>query len=153
MLGKKTVVKINDGRIVKGFTTDFSPNKDVFHIRSIKNNSTGEEGEQVEVSLDNIKAVFFVKDFLGNKDYKKVRTFEGYESGLPTQRKIIVIFKDGENFYGTTHSYSPDRKGFFVFPIDERDNNDRVFVTSSALEKVHVKKFGSDNFDVYIYES
>jgi len=153
MLGKKTVVKFNDGRIVKGFTTDFSPEKDVFHIRSVKRDSTEGEGEQIEVSLDSIKAVFFVKDFLGNKEYKKVRTFNGYESGPPSQRKIVVIFKDGENFYGTTHSYSPERKGFFVFPIDEKDNNDRVFVPRSALEKVHVKKFDSDDFDVYIYEN
>jgi hypothetical protein len=156
MLGKKTVVKFNDGRIVKGFTTDFSPNKDVFHIHNVKSETIADEadeGEQVEVSLDNIKAVFFVKDFLGNKEYKKVRTFDGYESGPPSQRKIVVIFKDGENFYGTTHSYSPDRKGFFVFPIDEKDNNDRVFVPSSSLEKVHVKKFNSDEFDVYIYEN
>jgi small nuclear ribonucleoprotein (snRNP)-like protein len=153
MLGKKTVVKFNDGRIVKGFTTDFSPNKDIFHIHNVESDSTATEGEQVEVSLDNIKAVFFVKDFQGNKEYKKVRTFNGYESGSPSQRKIVVIFKDGENFYGTTHSFSPDRKGFFVFPIDERDNNDRVFVPSSSLEKVHVKKFNSDEFDIYIYEN
>jgi hypothetical protein len=153
MLGKKTVVKFNDGRIVKGFTTDFSPEKDVFHVRNVKRDSTEGEGEQIEVSLDSIKAVFFVKDFLGNKEYKKVRTFNGYESGPPSQRKIVVIFKDGENFYGTTHSYSPERKGFFVFPIDEKDNNDRVFVPRSALEKVHVKKFDSDDFDVYIYEN
>jgi hypothetical protein len=153
MLGKKTVVKFNDGRIVKGFTTDFSPNKDVFHIHSVKSEAIADEDEQIEVSLDNIKAVFFVKDFQGNKEYKKVRTFNGYGSGSPSQRKIVVIFKDGENFYGTTHSYSPDRKGFFVFPIDERDNNDRVFVPRTALEKVHVKKFGSDEFDIFLYEN
>ena len=153
MLGKKTVVKFNDGKIIKGYTTDFNPNRELFHVRPIDEGQEGEQGEQVEVNLNDIKAVFFVKDFQGNKEYQKVRTFNGYASGSPSQRKIVVIFKDGENFYGTTHSYAPDRTGFFVYPIDQNDNNDRLFVPRSALEKVHVKKFGSEDFDVYLYEN
>jgi len=153
MLGKKTVVKFNDGKIIKGYTTDFNPNRDLFHVRPIDELQEGGQSEQVEVSLNDIKAVFFVKDFQGDKEYQKVRTFNGYSSGSPSQRKIVVIFKDGENFYGTTHSYAPDRTGFFVYPIDQNDNNDRVFVPRSALEKVHVKKFGSEDFDVYLYEN
>jgi hypothetical protein len=153
MLGKKIVVKNNDGTIIKGYTTDFNPSKDFFHIYLVDEELETAKDEKVEIRLDAIKAVFFVKSFQGNKDYKKVRTFEGYSSGPPSQRKIIVIFKDGENFYGTTHSFSLERSGFFVFPIDQQDNNDRVFVPNSALEKVHVKKFGSDDFDIYIYEN
>jgi len=153
MLGKKIVVKFNDGQIIKGYTTDFNPNHDLFHVRLIDDCKEEEQGEQVEVDLNKSKAVFFVKDFEGNKEYKKVRTFNGYSSGPPSQRKIVVIFKDGENFYGTTHSYAPDRKGFFVYPIDQQDNNDRVFVTKNALEKVHVKKYGSEDFDIFIYEN
>jgi len=153
MLGKKTVVKFNDGKVVKGYTTDFNPNNDLFHVRLADDFQEEGQGEQVEVDLNKIKAVFFVKDFQGNKDYQKVRTFNGYASGPPSQRKIVVIFKDGENFYGTTHSYSPDRNGFFVYPIDQQDNNDRIFVSRSALDKVHVKKFGTEDFDVYLYEN
>jgi len=153
MLGKKTVVKFNDGKIIKGYTTDFNPNRDLFHVRPVDELQEGGQSEQVEVSLNDIKAVFFVKDFQGDKEYQKVRTFNGYSSGSPSQRKIVVIFKDGENFYGTTHSYAPDRTGFFVYPIDEQDNNDRVFVPRSALEKVHVKKFGSEDFDIFLYEN
>jgi len=153
MLGKKTVVKYNDGKIIKGYTTDFNPNRVLFHVLLIDELQEGGQNEQVEVNLNDIKAVFFVKDFQGDKEYQKVRTFNGYSSGSPSQRKIVVIFKDGENFYGTTHSYAPDRTGFFVYPIDEQDNNDRVFVPRSALEKVHVKKFGSDDFDVFLYEN
>ena len=153
MLGKKTVVKFNDGKIIKGYTTDFNPNRELFHVRPIDEGQEEGQGEQVEVNLNDIKAVFFVKDFQGDKEYQKVRTFNGYSSGSPSQRKIVVIFKDGENFYGTTHSYAPDRTGFFVYPIDQNDNNDRVFVPRSALEKVHVKKFGSEDFDVYLYEN
>lgn len=153
MLGKKIVVKFIDGKILKGYTTDFHPEREIFHLHLVEECRQKEEKEQVEINIKNLKAVFFVKDFQGNKDYQKVRTFNGYESGPPSQRKIIAIFKDGENFYGTTHSYTPDRKGFFVFPIDQLDNNDRVFVPKTALDKVHVKKFGSEDFDIYLYES
>ena len=96
---------------------------------------------------------FFVKTFKGNKDYIKVRTFDDSPVGSPSQRKIVVIFKDGENFYGSTLSYSPSRSGFFVFPIDEKDNNESVFVPKGALEKVHIKKFGSEDFDIYLYDN
>lgn len=153
MLGKKIVVKYNDGTIIKGYTTDFNPNKDFFHIYPVEEDLKTLRKDKIEVKLNNIKAVFFVKSFLGNKNYQKVRTFEGYSSGPPSQRKIIVIFKDGENFYGTTHSYSPQRSGFFVYPIDQQDNNDRVFVSKAALKKVHIKKFGSEEFDIYLYEN
>jgi len=153
MFGKKTVVRFNDGKIIKGYTTDFHPGNDIFHVQPVSTDETEQEQSQVEVHLNDIKAVFFVKDFQGNKEYKKARTFQGYDKGPISQRKIIVIFKDGENFYGTTHSYSPERKGFFVFPIDEGDNSDRVFVPSSSLQKVHVKKFNSEDFDIYLYEN
>jgi len=153
MLGKKIVVKYLNGKIIKGYTTDFNPNKDVFHLQLVEEYQEKEQKEKVKINIDEIKAVFFVKNFQGDKNYEKVRTFNGYESGPPSQRKIIVIFKDSENFYGTTHSYSPDRKGFFVYPIDQKDNNDRVFVSCKALEKVHVKKFGSEDFDIYLYEN
>lgn len=153
MYGKKTVIKYHNGKILKGYTTDFHPDKDIFRLQLTEEYQNQEQKELIEVKISDIKAIFFVKDFQGNKDYQKVRTFEGYSSGPPSQRKIVIIFKDGENFYGTTHSYAPDRKGFFVFPIDQQDNNDRVFVSRSALEKVHVKKFGAEDFDIYLYEN
>jgi hypothetical protein len=97
--------------------------------------------------------VFFVKDYKGDKKYKKVRTFEGQSKGIPSQRKIIIIFKDGENFYGTSHSYDPERKGFFVYPIDPKDNNDRVFVVSPSVDSVKLQKFNSEDFQIYVYET
>lgn len=153
MLGKKIVVKYNNGSLVKGFTIDFNPDEDIFHLYVIdEETEEADEDKKIKININDIKAVFFVKSFKGNKDYKKVRTFNGYPAGALTERRIIVIFKDGENFYGTTHSYSAERQGFFVFPIDHQDNNDRVFVSKSALEKVHVNKFASEDFDIYLYE-
>jgi len=149
MISNKLVVKYKDGKILKGWSTDFKPNKDIFHLRHAGENS----GEILEIEISSLKAVFFVKDYTGDKDYQKVRTFEGQPKGIPTERKIIIIFKDGENFYGTTHSYNQQRKGFFAYPIDPGDNNERVFVVAPAIESVKFQKFNSEDFQIFVYEN
>ncbi|GAH52313.1 unnamed protein product, partial [marine sediment metagenome] len=58
----------------------------------------------------------------------------------PSQRKLIVNFIDGEHLYGTSHSYGRYKIGFFVYPIDPKDNNDRIFVVHSAVESVRLMK-------------
>lgn len=143
------VVKYKDGSIIKGWSTDFNPNKDIFHLHPLE-----EYGDKlVEVDVNELKAVFFVKDYQGNKDYQKVRTFEGQPQPIPTQRKIVIIFKDGENFYGSTHSFNPERKGFFAYPIDPHDNNERVFVVKPAVNSVKFQRFNSDDFQIFVYEN
>jgi len=149
MIANKIVVKFKDGKIIKGWSTDFGPNKDIFHLHSTE----GEGSKISEIEISSLKAVFFVKDFVGDKSYKKVRTFEGQPKGTPSERKIIIIFKDGENFYGTTHSYNPKRKGFFVYPIDHKDNNDRVFVINPAVNSIKLQKFNSEDFQIHVYET
>jgi hypothetical protein len=153
MLGKKIVARYKDGSIQKGYTSNFNPDKDFFHLSLIDEATELPTGEVVEVNVSILKAVFFVKSFKGDKEYIKVRTFDKSPAGPPSQRRIILIFKDGENFYGSTLSYSPRRSGFFVFPIDNQDNSESVFVPQGALEKVHIKKFGSEEFDIYLYEN
>lgn len=145
----KIVVKFKDGEIVKGWSTDFGPNKEIFHLHPLEEY----DKDILEIEISSLKAVFFVKDYNGNKDYKKIRTFDNASTGIPSQRKIVIIFKDGENFYGTTHSYDPDRKGFFVYPIDPKDNNDRVFVINPAVNSVKLQKFNSKDFQIYVYEN
>ena len=148
-MSNKIVVKYKDGKIVKGWSTDFGPNKEIFHLHPLE-----EYGKDIlEIEISSLKAVFFVKDYKGDKNYKKVRTFESQPQGVPSQRKIIIIFKDGENFYGTTHSYDPERKGFFVYPIDPKDNNDRVFIVSPSVDSVKLQKFNSEDFQIYVYET
>jgi hypothetical protein len=135
--------------VVENQVSNSRPDKEIFHLHPQE-----EYGKDIlEVNISSLKAIFFVKDFQGNKDYKKVRTFEGQPKGVPSQRKIIVIFKDGENFYGTCHSYDPERKGFFVYPIDPKDNNDRVFVVTPAVNSVKLQKFNAEDFQIHVYEN
>jgi len=111
--------------MMKGTTSDFFPTKSTFHVVDQA------KGETKEVQVSQLKAVFFVKTYEGNKD----------SDSRPTERnglghKIMVSFKDGEVILGYANSYSNAAIGFFVFPSDPDDNNDRIFVVNAATKGV-----------------
>ena len=125
MQTNKVVARFKDGTIKKGHTNDFFPNKPRFHLNWL-------DGKPEEVDIEKLKAVFFVKDFEGNKDYKKKYDDEIHAAG----RKIAVDFNDGESMIGYVLGYSPDRNGFFMTPADSLGNNERVFVVKSATKDI-----------------
>lgn len=137
MLKKKTVLKYQNGEIVKGWIEEFKPERESFILFPLIEYS---EEERMEIKFSSLKAVFFVKDFMGDKNYKKVRTFYVDLKITPSQRKLIVNFLDGEHLYGTSHSYGRYKIGFFVYPIDPKDNSDRIFVVHKAIESVRLMK-------------
>lgn len=123
----KVVVKFKDNTVAKGKTNDFFPNKTQFHLEEIN-------GGIVEISIEDLKAVFFVKDFKGNKNHEDNYNDEIAAGG----RKIKVRFFDGETVLGYTLGYSPDRQGFYLTPADLQGNNERIFVVKSATEKIEL---------------
>jgi hypothetical protein len=127
MTANKVVLKFKDSSILKGQTNNFLPNKAMFHLQKLK-------GGQVEVQVEQLKAIFFVKDYDGAKDRKKV-----YEDKVPGGgRRIKVKFQDGETVIGYTMGYSPDRPGFFLVPADLGGNNERIYVVKTATEQVEM---------------
>ena len=121
----KVIARFKDGVLVKGYTGDFFPNKNTFHLEQLN-------GEVASIDTEQLKAVFFVKDFEGNKNHE-----DTYSDTVPGGgRKIQVKFKDGELVIGFAQSYSPDRHGFFMIPADTQNNNERIFVIISATEEV-----------------
>ena len=126
----KVVARYINGKRVKGYSQDFFPNKDRFHISPADKPS----GEATEVLVRELKAVFFVRDFTGNFQYDERKNY--LEEEKPSGRKIEVTFKDGEVMVGTTLGYDPSRPGFFLFPADPKSNNIRVFAVSTAVKKV-----------------
>jgi len=137
VLKKKVVAKYLNGEIIKGWVEEFSPEKGSFIFFPLIEYS---QEEKMEIKFSSLKAVFFVKDFVGNKNYKKVRTFDVELKITPSQRKLIVNFLDGECLYGTTYNYGRYKEGFFVFPLDPKDNNERIFVVHKAVKSVHLMK-------------
>ncbi len=126
----KVVARYINGKRVKGFSQDFFPNKDRFHIYS----SIKPSEEAGEVLIKDLKAVFFVQDFSGNYQYDERKSY--MEGEKPSGRKIEVTFNDGEVLVGTTLGYDPSRPGFFLFPADPKSNNIRVFAVTTAVKKV-----------------
>jgi len=83
----KIVIRFADGRIEKGYSQDLSPNKLTFHL--FKNVSKGAINHK-EIRVADLKAVFFVKAFAGNPDYKERKRF--FEGDSAQGRKAEVIF-------------------------------------------------------------
>ena len=127
----KVVVRYSDGRLIKGSTQDFLPNKERFHLIPADNPSGG----AIEVSMNDLKAIFMVRDFVGDPLYKERKKY--IEGEKPSGRKVEVTFIDGEVLVGSTLGYDPKRQGFFIFPADPKSNNIRVYVVSSVVKKVH----------------
>ena len=131
MIQNKIVIRYQDGKILKGQTSDFLPTKPTFHLTLIDARSGS---SPVEVQVSEVKAIFFVKDFIGNREHKNVKEFsDGKSAG---GRKIMVNFKDSETLIGITQGYDAKRPGFFVVPADTDSNNDRCFVIASAVQNV-----------------
>ena len=133
----RIVVHFKDGRLLKGYTHDFTPVKDTFHVTS---ELEQDKGKIYEVFCPNLKAIFFVKTLSGNKDYKEKKRFHEVDSSGLRGIKIKVEFNDDEVMCGISLGYSKKRKGFFVIPVDPRSNNERVYVLASAVRDV---KLGS----------
>lgn len=124
------VARYLDGRVLKGATHDFSPNRPGFHVE------VDGTGEVIELRCRNLKALFFVKSFAGDPARQDLKGFVAGPHETAQGRKIAVRFRDGEFLCGYTLSWSPDREGFFLFPADVDSNNQRIYVISIATDEV-----------------
>ena len=90
------------------------------------------DGDVETIEVENLKALFFVKDYEGNKDHK--RDYKDIIAG--GGKKVEVSFNDGETIIGYVLGYSPERQGFIMTPADLSGNNERVFVVQTAIKEV-----------------
>ena len=123
----QVVAHFVDGKLVKGWSVDFFPNKASFHLER------EDTGENLEIQVAELKGVFFVKSFTGNPGARYRTDVERAGMG----KKIQVDFSDGETLVGYTSGYTPARTGFFVFPVDPEDNNEKVYVLTAATTAVN----------------
>lgn len=128
---RKVVARYADGRIVKGYTFDFGPSQSRFHIFA----EPMACGSSTLVLIRDLKAVFFVRDLVGNPARQDVQKFPpGAET---TGSHIEVRFRDGEVMVGTADSPVTDSQGFVLIPADPRSNNLRVYVVAAATRAVY----------------
>jgi len=127
----KIVVRYQDGRVLKGMTIDFMPNKELFHLIPM---AAPLGAKPIDILVRDLKAVFFVKDFVGDPNYKDDIHFDPAKPVVG--RKIKVVFKDLEILTGTTQGYQPGRPGFFIIPFDAKSNSERCYVVSAATIEI-----------------
>lgn len=127
---QKIVVHMKKGTIHKGITHDFDPDEVAFHVLPAEGG-----GVPIKVRVDDMKALFWVRDYLGNRRFVARRDFSEVDGA---GHKAIATFLDGEEIWGTLERKVDDASGFFLFPADRRDNNVRIFVNRSALKELRL---------------
>lgn len=137
----KTVLRFNDGKILKGYISDFSPYGDVFTLQE------AETGKALTVDINQLKAIFFVRSFVGDSQHREKKS---YGTAKLKGHRIFIKFKDKEDMVGFLEGRFPwergfflskqedSVKGFFMLPVDENSNNVKVFVVSSSVIDVTV---------------
>ena len=138
---EKTVTRLNNGNLLKGYMKDFSPNRNELTIEE-----TGVDRRHL-LKIEDVKAVFFVKSFEGDHEHREKKSY-----GIAKIRgqRVFVKFRDGESMVGFLEGEVPwvrgfflsrqgsDLKGFFLLPVDEDTNNIKVFVVASSVDDVTV---------------
>jgi hypothetical protein len=138
---ERAVARLNNGNLLKGYMKEFS--SDMTEI-AVEEDGTG---KLHLLRMEDMKAVFFVKSFEGDHEYRERKS---YSNSKPRGQRVFVKFRDGESLVGFMDSDIPwekgfflskrdnDKKGFFLLPADEDGNNLRVFVVSSSVDDVTI---------------
>jgi hypothetical protein len=139
--GEKIVARFRDGRLLKGFVRDFNLESDTVVLKDY------EADKESRIPIEQLKALFFVKDFEGSSKHVERKAF-----GIRKHqgRKVFIKFIDKESLVGFIEGEIPwdkgfslaklgkKAKGFFLTPVDGDCNNERVFVVGSAIENVTI---------------
>jgi len=126
---QQVVGKYRDGRLIRGYTNDFSPRTPYLHISP----SPYAEGSQF-VSLINLDALFFGRD-------TRRTSADDVDPGAPDVvaaegRKVAVPLPNGTEMIGAARSYSRTSSGFFVESLEEGSGTLRVFVTAGGVRSI-----------------
>lgn len=130
---QKVILRFTDGKMLKGFVRDLRLSEDHLFIED-------ESGNQLKVRLKELKAIFFVRRFEGDRTYQEKKSFSGTR---PNSKRVFVKFRDGENMIGFIEGEIPwqrgfflesmKEKGFYLVPVDEASNNVKTLIITSAV--------------------
>jgi hypothetical protein len=144
-LMRRVIVRLRDGNLIRGFlpAPEAESLDEFLHgqpptFRQSIDITPMESGENLTVSLDDLKAVFFVKTFNGRTDYQEIKFF----AKTPPIRGVWVRveFFDHECLEGVVENslrclVDP---GFFMKPPDAQSNNEILYVIKSSLRDFRI---------------
>lgn len=144
--GQRVVARLRDGRVIKGFMQR-PPLLDLDRIEGGDSSPLPEEivlfteqnhGSSVTIKRDELKALFFVKSFAGQKEYREIKFFDRNPTikGLWVQ----VKFYDRETLEGIVPNslHFIVEPAFALKPPDPQSNNDVLFVVKNSLTDFRV---------------
>jgi hypothetical protein len=135
----RLVAHFKDGQITKGFSRDFDPTRETFHLEKRRAGIIA----SVLIRLEDLKALFHVKTW-GRKDRHLGRPHgfpegDGNRPAEGTYVKTVAEFFDGERICGFTRGGEHQQQhGFYLIPADPEDNNRRIYVLKSSLVNIQV---------------
>lgn len=123
----KIIARTRGGKCFKGYLKDGR-----FLTRGILRMTTL-DGQELPVDLTQLKGVFFVRDFEGNKNHleNKILTSDPEQQGL----RVRLRFEDNETMEGVVENHLDfiQSNAFFFWPADPEANNNLIFVVKSSL--------------------
>lgn len=128
-MSQMVVARYQDGRVVKGTSMDVDPNRAQFHVRSA-------DCGAVQVDMNELKALFFVRSFEGNAARDEVLDPIENDPRSRGAKLVTLVFADGEKIVGMTIAYPPRKQFFFVNPVDPASNNIRILVNRNAVTEI-----------------
>lgn len=133
---QKVILRFVDGKMLKGFIRDLKISEEYLYLED-------ESNHQHKVRLKELKAIFFVRKFEGERSHQEKKSFTGTRPG---SKRVFVKFKDGESIMGNMEGEIPWEKGFFlesmkekaftIVPVDEDSNNTRIMVVTTSVMDV-----------------
>lgn len=133
---EKLVAHFKDGIVARGYSRDFHPGQETFHLMSWDGDITSTR----RIHREDLKALFHVKTWGtpgGHSDRRKEFPSEPAPEVSRCPRTIVEFF-DGEEIWGYSRDYRSEAPAFFLVPADPQDNNATVFVVRSSLIKVQL---------------
>jgi hypothetical protein len=141
---EKVVIRVG-GEVIKGFLE----NREGDSLDALLRNATADppavlqirrldDSSILEIPIESTKAVFYVKDFDGDREHKNLRFYKG--APIIHGVWIRLEFTDGEIMEGLVHNtvrFLVD-PAFFVLPTDPYSNNRLVYVVKSWLKECRI---------------
>jgi hypothetical protein len=133
---QKVILRFIDGKMLKGYIRDLKIAEEYLYLED-------ESSHQLKVRLKELKAIFYVKKFEGERGHQEKKAAAGIRPGA---KRVFVKFKDGETIMGNMESDIPWQEGrffesmkekaFTIIPVDEGSNNTRILVVTTAVKDV-----------------
>lgn len=126
----RVVARAIDGTLIKGTCLAVEPGRPTCQIRTAT--------ESVDVDLASLKALFFVRDLVGNARRQETQLVAPTDPRLEGKTLIEILFRDGERLLGLTETFPPPGQFYYVTPLDTGSNNLKMLVNHAAAVDVTV---------------